>query len=116
METGAWTTVLIVGLLANATLGLGYRVYRRTKGGPRADVWGQAVLGFLLLLIATALVLDLEWTRWIAFGYAVLFAFLAMPVWVLGVLLPLRPRAIDYAFTASYWVLLVVVGVAAVLA
>jgi len=115
METGAWTTVLIVALVTNAAIGLGYRVYRRTKGGPRADVWGQALLGALLLLLAVGLAFDVEWLRWIAFGYAILFAFLAMPVWVLGVLLPMRPGALDYAFTVTYWVLLVVVGAAVLL-
>lgn len=113
MET--WTTVLITALLVNAVLGLGYRVYRWTKGGPKTDVWGQAVLALLLLAIAVGLLLGAEWLRWLALGYAVLFAFLAMPVWVLGVLLPMRPRAIDYAFTATYWALLIVVGVSALL-
>ena len=47
---------------------------------------------------------------------AALFALLAMPVWVLGVLLPLRPRAIDYTFTVCYWAALVVTAVAAFLA
>lgn len=114
MET--WTNVLIAALLTNAGLGLGYRVYRWTKGGPKTDVWGQAVLAFLLVALAVGLALGAEWLRWPALGYAVLFGFLAMPVWVLGVLLPMRPRAIDYAFTATYWALLLVVGVSAVLA
>ena len=114
MET--WTAVLITALVANAALGLGYRIYRWTKGGPKTDVWGQSVLAFLLVAIATGLALDVDWLRWPALGYAVLFAFLAMPVWVLGVLLPMRPRAVDYAFTATYWALLFVIGVAAVLA
>lgn len=108
--------MLSASLVVNAILGLGYRVYRRTRGGPRADVWGQAVLGSLLVLVAMGLALGVEWLRWVAFGYAVLFTFLAMPIWVLGVLLPMRPRAVDYAFTVSYWVLLVVVGVSALLA
>ena len=114
MET--WTAVLITGLVVNAALGLGYRVYRWTKGGPKTDVWGQAVLAFLLVVMAIGLGLGVEWLRWPALGYSVLFTFLAMPVWVLGVLLPMRPRAVDYAFTGTYWVLLLVVGLAAVLA
>ncbi len=116
METGTWETVLVVALVTNAALGLGYRVYRRSKGGPRADVWGQAVLGFVLLLIALGFGLGATWLRWAALAYASVFALLAMPVWVLGVLLPMRPRALDYAFTVAYWALLVVIGVAAVLA
>ena len=111
-----WTGVLVVALLVNAALGLGYRIYRRTKGGPKADVWGQAVLAALLVAIAVCLIAGVEWVRWIAVGYAALFAFLAMPVWVLGVLLPLRPRAIDYAFTIVYWAVLLVAGVAGLLA
>ena len=114
MET--WTAVLVGALVANAALGLGYRVYRLTKGGPKADVWGQAVLAFLLITTAVALAVGIDWVRWIAVAYAALFAFLAMPVWVLGVLLPMRPRAIDYTFTVTYWTLLVVAGVAGLLA
>ena len=116
METDAWRSVLIVALIANAALGLGYRLYRRTKGGPRADVWGQAVLGTLLLAIAVGIAAGVGWLRWAAIVYAGLFAFLAMPVWVLGVLLPMRPRAIDYSFTVTYWAMLIVIGVAALFA
>jgi hypothetical protein len=38
-----------------------------------------------------------------------------MPVWVLAVLIPLRPGWVDYAFTTIYWLALGVI-VAAVLA
>ena len=116
MESDTWQTVLVVALVTNAVIGLAYRIYRRTQGGPRADVWGQAVLGALLASIAIAIALGVGWLRWAALGYAALFAFIAMPVWVLGVLLPLRPRAIDYTFTVVYWLVLVVVGVSALLA
>ena len=115
MTNDAWQVVLIVGLIANALLGLGYRIYRRTKGGPVADVWGQAVLGLLLVALAIGIAADVSWLRWPALVYAAVFALLTMPVWVLGVLLPLRPRAIDYTFTAVYWLLLFVIGAAAVL-
>ena len=111
-----WETTSIAALVANAAIGLGYRVYRYRKGGPIPDVWGQAVLGVLLLGIAVGIAADVAWVRWAAFGYAVLFAFVVMPVWVLGVLLPLRPRAIDYAFTVTYWVLLVLIALATLLA
>jgi hypothetical protein len=43
-----------------------------------------------------------------------LFALVAMPVWVLGVLLPLPPGALDYSFTVVYWLLLIVIAVAAI--
>ena len=115
MDADIWQVVLVVALASNAALGLGYRLYRWTKGGPKADVWGQAVLAVLLLSVAAGLGFGAEWLRWGALGYAVLFAFLAMPVWVLGVLLPMRPGAIDYAFTVTYWVLLIVIGVSALL-
>ncbi len=111
-----WQVVLEVALVANAILGLAYRVYRFTKKGPVADVVGQAILGALLLGLAAALFQDQAWARWPALGYALLFAVIVMPVWTLGVLLPMRPRAIDYAFTFTYWLVLGVVVVAAIAA
>ena len=116
MNAGTWETVVVIGLVINAVTGLGYRVYRRTKGGPIADVWGQAVLAVLLAVTATGIALGADWLRWVAFVYAALFALLAMPVWVLGVLLPMRPRAVDYSFTVVYWALLIAIGIAALLA
>jgi hypothetical protein len=114
MDPDQWRVVLVAALAANAALGLGYRIYRLSKGGPIADVWGQAVLGAVLALIAGAVGLGIVWPRWVALGYALLFALVAMPVWVLGVLLPLPPRAVDYAFTVVYWVMLIVIAVAAI--
>lgn len=111
-----WETTSIAALVANAAIGLGYRYYRYRKGGPLPDVWGQAVLGLLLVGTAVGIAVDIEWLRWAALLYAVLFAFVVMPVWVLGVLLPLRPRAIDYAFTVTYWVLLLLVALATAVA
>ena len=111
-----WETTSIAALVANAAIGLAYRVYRRRKGGPIGDVWGQAVLGVLLVGVAAGLAAGVEGLRWVAFGYAALFAVVVMPIWVLGVLLPLRPRAIDYGFTMTYWVLLVLIGISALLA
>ena len=114
MDNDLWRVVLVAALAFNAAVGLGYRVYRLTKGGPIADVWGQALLGTVLALVAAAIGLGATWPRWIALVYAVLFALVAMPVWVLGVLLPLPPRAIDYAFTVVYWLALIVIAVAAI--
>ena len=74
------------------------------------------MLAVLLTGIAIGMVAGVGWLRWAAFGYAVLFAFVAMPVWVLGVLLPMRPRAVDYAFTVTYWIALFAIGIAAFLA
>ena len=113
---GTARLVLVIALLVNAAIGLGYRVYRYSKGGPKADVWGQAVLAVILSIIAVAVAVGAEWMRWVALAFALLFALVVMPVWVLGVLLPMRPRAIDYTFTVAYWALLIVIGVAAVLA
>ena len=116
MNAETWETVVVIGLVINAVTGLGYRVYRRTKGGPIADVWGQAVLAVLLIATAAGIALGVDWLRWVALVYAAVFALLAMPVWVLGVLLPMRPRAIDYSFTVVYWALLIAIGIAALLA
>jgi hypothetical protein len=116
MNAETWEVLLVVALVSNAIIGLGYRVYRRSKGGPIADVWGQAVLGVLLVAVAAAILMGAGWAHWVALVYAVMFAVLVMPIWVLGVLLPMRPRGVDYSFTVTYWVLLVAIGVAAVLA
>ena len=108
-----WRNVLVGGLLLNALTGFGYRLYRHRRGGPIGDVWGQAVLGLLLATLAVALALGAGWPRWPALAYAVLFAFVVMPLWTLAVLIPLPPGKIDYAFTALYWLTLFVVGSAA---
>ena len=114
MDPDVWRTVLIGALALNAGLGFGYRVYRLAKGGPIADVWGQAVLGAVLVVLAASLALGAGWPRWPALAYAALFAIIAMPVWVLAVLIPLRPGPADYAFAALYWSALMVIGVAAI--
>ncbi len=111
-----WETTLVGALVANGAIGLAYRAYRYTKGGPIGDVWGQTVLGVLLVAVAVGIAAGAEGLRWVAFGYAALFAVIVMPVWVLGVLLPLRPRALDYGFTVTYWLLLGLIALAALLA
>jgi hypothetical protein len=112
--TSAWQTVLIVALSTNAVLGLAYRLYRLTKKGPLADVVGQAILAVVLLGLAAAILEDQAWARWPSLAYALLFAVIVMPIWTLGVLLPMRPRAIDYGFTGVYWATLAVIAVAAI--
>ena len=114
MDPDQWRVVLIAGLAVNAALGFGYRVYRLGKGGPIGDVWGQAVLGVVLGALAILIAAGATWARWPSLAYAVIYAFGAMPVWVLGVLIPLPPRAIDYAYAAVYWLGLLVIGVAAI--
>ncbi len=109
-----WRTILVVALAINAALGFGYRVYRLSKGGPIADVWGQAVLGVLLAVDAAFVGMDAGWARWAALVYGLLFALAVLPVWILGVLIPMRPRAPDYAFTGVYWVALFVIVIAAI--
>jgi hypothetical protein len=111
-----WRDLLIAALAINAAIGFGYRVYRLSKGGPIADVWGQAALGVLLGVMAVVLALGVGWARWVALLYGLLFGLVVMPVWVLGVLLPLRPRAVDYTFTGVYWGLLIVIAIAAIAA
>ena len=111
----AWQTVLVIGLVLNAALGLGYRVYRLSKGGPMADVVGQAILAALLVALAVGVAGDHSWARWGALVYAVLFGLIVMPVWTLAVLLPLPPRPPDYAFTGVYWATLIAIALAAIL-
>lgn len=114
MESETWRIVLVTALGLNAALGFGYRLYRLGKGGPVGDVIGQAVLGLLLVALATAVAYDAGWARWVALAYALLFGAVVMPVWVLGVLIPLPPGRTDYAFTAVYWATLAAVAVAAI--
>ncbi len=66
------------------------------------------------MALAAAALSDQGWARWPSLGYALLFGVIVMPVWTLGVLLPSRPRAIDYTFTIVYWVALGVIAVAAI--
>jgi hypothetical protein len=111
----AWQTVLVIGLGLNAALGLGYRIFRLTKGGPMADVVGQAILGAVLAVLAVGAAGGHSWARWGALIYGVLFGLVVMPVWTLAVLLPLPPRTADYAFTGVYWATLIAIVLAAVL-
>lgn len=113
MDSDTWRLVLPIALLVNAGAGLGYRVYRLSKGGPKSDVIGQSILGLLLLGLAIGLFAGAGWPRWGALAYGLLFGVVVMPLWVLAVLIPLRPRAIDYAFTGIYWAMLVLIVVAA---
>lgn len=114
MTADAWEIVLAGTLAVNAALGFGYRVYRLSKGGPMADVIGQAILGVGLLAVAGAVATGAGWARWPSLVYAVLFGVIVMPIWVLAVLIPLRPQAVDYAFTVAYWLGLVGIAVAAI--
>lgn len=114
MTEDAWRAVLVTALAVNAALGFGYRAYRLTKGGPMPDVVGQAILGALLGGIAVAVARDVGAARWAALAYGVVFGIAVMPVWTLAVLIPMRPRWPDYAFTAAYWLALGVIVVAAV--
>jgi hypothetical protein len=109
-----WTTVLVGALALNAALVPVYRVYRLTKGGPMVDVVGGSILGGLLALLALATAAEWAWARWGALSYALLFGIIVMPLWTLAVLIPLRPRGPDYAFTAVYWISLIVIGIAAI--
>ncbi|MGH2751335.1 MAG: hypothetical protein ACRDK3_10785 [Actinomycetota bacterium] len=105
----SWQSVLVAALVCNAVMGFGYRLYRLTRGGARADVNGQALLGILLLGLALALGSGASWPRWPALGYGLLFGVIVMPIWVLAVLIPSSPGRPDYLFTAIYWALLFVI-------
>lgn len=116
MSTDGWETTLAIALATNAVLGLGYRVYRLAKGGPPADVVGQAALGLLLGALAAVVASGSDWARWTALAYGLLFGVVVMPIWVLAVLIPMRPAALDYAFTVVYWAALVLIVVASIAA
>ena len=113
MDTDTWRAVLIAALVANALIGIGYHTFRLTRGGPMADVIGRTALGVVLIGLAVAVGLEAGWARWGALAYGLLFGLAAMPVWVLGVLIPMEPGKIDYAFTAAYWSCALLVIVAA---
>lgn len=114
MDTDTWGAILAGALGVNAATGFGYRVYRLAAGGPLGDVIGQAILGALLAVLAVATAMDAGWARWAALIYALLFGVAVMPVWVLAVLIPLRPGRLDYAFTATYWLALGVIVVSVI--
>ena len=114
MTSDGWQLILVGALGLNAVVGFGYRVYRLTKGGPIADVIGQAILALILVGLAIATATGAGWPRWGAVIYALLFGIAVMPLWVLAVLIPLRPGRIDYAFTAVYWGCLLAIAVAAI--
>ena len=108
--------VLVVTLAANAALVFGYRVYRLAAGGPMADAIGGAALAALLGATAIGVAAGIGWVLWVALAYGLLFGIGIMPIWVLGVLIPMRPGPVDYAFTAVYWSSLGVIVVAAIAA
>jgi hypothetical protein len=114
MSSDLWRIVLSAALAANAVLGFGYRVYRLARGGPLADVVGQAILGVLLAVTAAAVALGAGWSRWVALAYGLLFGLLVMPVWMLAVFIPMRPDRVDAAYAAAYWAALGAIVVAAV--
>lgn len=114
MDGDLWQLVLVTGLALNAVIGFVYRVYRLSKGGPTADVIGQAILGVLLAGLAVAVAAGAGWARWPSLVYGLLFGVIVMPLWVLAVLIPQRPQRIDYAFTVVYWLLLIAIVVSAI--
>lgn len=109
-----WHAALAGALVANALLGVVYRLYRLARGGPRADVTGQAILAGVLLLVAGGVVAGAGWARWVALAYGVLFGVVVMPLWLLAVFIPMRPRAVDRVYAVAYWAALGVIVVAAV--
>lgn len=114
MDPNTTRTLLVIALALNASLGLGYRVYRLTKGGPSSDVIGQALLAGVLAVTALGVANEAGWASLASIAYALTFGLIVMPVWVLAVLIPMRPRGIDYAFTATYWAVLVVIALAVI--
>ena len=112
MGEDMWSTVLSAALCVNAVGGFIYRLFRLSKGGPLGDVLGQAVLGILLLALAVASAVGASFAAWASLLYAVLFGVVVMPLWVVAVLIPLRPQRLDLIFTAVYWLTLIVIAVA----
>ncbi len=115
MADDFWGQVLIAALALNAAGGFGYRAYRLSKGGPLADVVGQAILGAILAGLALALAAGGNWARWPALAYGLSFGLVVMPIWVMGVLIPMRPTTIDYSFTGVYWLSLALIVAGALL-
>ena len=109
-----WEMLLVASLSFNAALGFGYRVYRLSRGGPLFDAIGQALLGLVLMLLAVGVSLEAGWPRWVALAYGLMYGLVVMPLWVLAVLIPMRPGPIDYGFAVVYWVALALIVVAAV--
>lgn len=114
MHADTWQAALVAALVVNAALGFGYRVFRLTKGGPLADVAGQAVLGVVLFALAAGAAAGMSWARWGALAYALLFGLVVMPVWTLAVLIPQRPGALDVGYAVVYWVALAVAAAASI--
>ena len=104
---------MIVLLVLNASLGLGYRIFRLSKGGPMGDVVGQALLAALLVGTAAGVAVGWDLAPWVALTYAALFALVVMPLWTLAVLVPMRPDRVDLAFAIGYWTVLLGIFVAA---
>jgi hypothetical protein len=111
-----WQAILVAALVVNGLSLAGYRTYRFAKGGPRADAIGGAVLAALLIVLAVLVVNDVSLALWAAAVYGLLFALIVMPIWVLAVLIPMRPGPLDYAFTGFYEATLVAIVVAALAA
>jgi hypothetical protein len=96
-------SALTWSLISLAILGLVYRIYVwKLKDGAVADVLGQAVLAVVLVLVATGVAAEVSIARWTALVLALFFAVVVIPVWVLAVLIPSRPKALDVAFTFLY--------------
>lgn len=115
-NSSTWGQVLTVALAFSAASAFGYRVYRLSKGGPLPDAIGGAALALVLVAIGALWASGAEWARWPALIYALVFGLIAMPVWTLGVFIPSRPGAVDYAFITSYWASLIVIAASVFLA
>jgi hypothetical protein len=113
MNGETWRSVLVAALALNAALGFAYRLYRFGKGGPRADVVGQAILGLLLGALALAVAAGAGWSHWVALAYGVAFGLLVMPLWTVAVFIPMRPGTVDALYAGVYWSALAVIVVAA---
>ncbi len=90
-------------------------MFRLRRGGPRADVTGQAILGALLGFLAAGVGLEWDWAPWAALVYGALFGVIVMPLWTLAVFIPARPGPVDKAFAIVYWAALALIVIASLM-
>ena len=77
------------------------------------DLYGGMALALLLVGVAAGVLAEFGWMRWVAFGYAALFALVVTPIWVLAVVIPARPDTLEKALVGAYWLSLAAIAVAA---
>lgn len=103
--------MLVGALVVNGLIALVHRVLRHRRGGPINDVYGGIGLCLLLLALAGGIAAGAHGLRWAALSYALVFAVVVTPVWVLAVVIPARPEPREYILVGAYWASLVAIAV-----